>query len=433
VRSNYPQARASDGRALDLFGPRGPHIPRQTSCASVARLRRQNCPQQFSSNPTPFEKITLTNLVTVNDPLQLSETLEVDAATLNILSFQGNYQAVLTLPGDLLSYQYDDLPAFSDWLLLEREKLSQLRSEALVNLTKQAESDDDFSAALTYAATLLQLDPMNEETYRVLMRLHYLSGNRSEALKLFEKCKTVLRTELGVEPLSETQRLAAAMSAGQLETPVPNAHKTSVPLSVLRPPVLVGREHDWRQLEAAWQGGKIIFLGGEPGVGKTRLIQAFTEDKGVHHFFASRPGDESVSLSSLARAMRQLLENHDLSLEPWILAELSRLIPHLSKTTPAPIIAESDKLRFCEAVAETLERTVTASTGGVIWDDLQYFDAASFEVWHYLVNRFTAQETSLRFINIFRNGELSFHLLAAAKQMVAHDRGVYLEQPKLHF
>jgi DNA-binding SARP family transcriptional activator len=154
--------------------------------------------------------------------------------------------------GNLLPYDYDDMSEFSDWLFLEREKRSHLRREALNKLIKRYEKHNDYSTALNYAATLLQLDPISEETYRLRMRLHYLSGNRAEALKTFERCKTVLQTELGIDPLPATQQIAADIAIGLLEPPIPNPQKTLIPLNVLRPPVLVGREDAWQQLESAW-------------------------------------------------------------------------------------------------------------------------------------------------------------------------------------
>jgi DNA-binding SARP family transcriptional activator len=377
-----------------------------------------------------LKKATGVDFATGDDTLKLTEGLEVDIARLNVLAFQNKYEELLDITGELLPYDYDDLPEFSDWLLLGREKLLNLRREALTSLIEQNEKETNYDAALNYAYHLLQLDIVDEATYRLIMRLHYLSGNRAEAMKTFERCKHVLQKELGVEPSLETHKLAADISFGALEFSVTKPKETVLPLSILRPPVLVGREKEWEQLEVAWQESKVIFLSGEPGVGKTRLVQDFMESKGLYHFFAGRPGDEMVPLSSQARALRQIIERQpDLSLEPWLRSELSRLVPQLSEEAPNPINSEGEKLRFYEAVAETVMRTGKAGWNTIVWDDFQYFDAASFEVGQYMVSRFNSGEATapLRSINIFRKGELPAQILAAIEQMVASGQAAHIE------
>jgi len=51
---------------------------------------------------------------------------------------------------------------------------------------------------------VLENDPAHEDAYRLLMRAHATLGERSTALRLYARCVTVLREELGVEPLPET-------------------------------------------------------------------------------------------------------------------------------------------------------------------------------------------------------------------------------------
>jgi DNA-binding SARP family transcriptional activator len=377
-----------------------------------------------------LKKATGVDFATGDDTLKLVDGPEVDIATLNVLAFQGKYKELLSVAGELLPYDYDDLPEFAEWLSLEREKLTHLRREALTSLIKQNEKDGEYDTALSYALDLLRLDTIAEETYRLIMRLHYLAGNRTEAMKTFERCKTVLQKELNLEPSLETHKLAADIGFGTLELTPIKPKETALPLSILRPPVFVGREKEWEQLETAWQESKVIFLSGEPGVGKTRLVQEFMEGKGPYHFLAGRPGDEAVPLASQARGLRQMLAEHpDIHLEPWIRAELSRLVPQLSEEEPKPITSEGDKLRFYEAVAETVRRIVNVTRGAIVWDDFQYFDTASFEVGQYVMSRFDSSKamTPQRSINIFRKGELPSQTLRVIEQGVAKGHAAHIE------
>lgn len=57
------------------------------------------------------------------------------------------------------------------------------------------------------ATTALELEPFRESSYRLLMRAHASAGNRAEALRVYERCRSVLGEELGVPPSPETEGL----------------------------------------------------------------------------------------------------------------------------------------------------------------------------------------------------------------------------------
>jgi DNA-binding SARP family transcriptional activator len=357
-----------------------------------------------------LKKLTDTDLITGDDALKLADELEVDIATLNILAFQSNYEDLLKVTGELLPYDYDDLSEFSDWLLLERDKLTNLRREALTSLIKQNERETKYDVALKYAQPLLHLDIVAEETYRLMMRLHYLAGNRAEAMKAFERCKSVLQKELGVEPSLETHKLAAAIGFGTLELLPTKPKETTLPLSVLRPPALVGREKEWELLEAAWREGKVIFLHGEPGSGKSRLMLDFVASKGDYILIEPRPGDEAVIYSTQARNVRGFLEKYpEEKLEPWIRTELSRLVPTINPEPPPPMKDETAKLRLFEAVTWLTLKRHERGAKAIVMDDAQFIDAGSLEIGNFLVGKFTPVSTpdALRSVNAYRTGEIS--------------------------
>lgn len=109
--------------------------------------------------------------------------------------------AVELYKGDLLPDFYDD------WVLAERERLRELYTNALHKLAELAEAVRDYQAALGWTQRLLQHDPLQETSYRQLMRLHLLAGDRAKALSSYHICATTLHEELGVEPSQETEEL----------------------------------------------------------------------------------------------------------------------------------------------------------------------------------------------------------------------------------
>ena len=65
--------------------------------------------------------------------------------------------------------------------------------------------EQDYRAAIKVAQRLLRHDPLREETYRLLMRLCALNGDRTGVVRAYDTCVTVLRRELDLEPNVETR------------------------------------------------------------------------------------------------------------------------------------------------------------------------------------------------------------------------------------
>jgi DNA-binding SARP family transcriptional activator len=345
-------------------------------------------------------------LLTGDDRLSLSPELSIDASNLELEAFAGNDETVLGFAGELLEeLDYDDCPEFQDWLLIKREGFLALRRDAHVRLSQAAEQAGQSRLALEHANQVLELDPVSEVAHRHVMRLHYQNGDRGAALNAFERCKQTLEQELGVPPLPETLALAEAISQGatvQQTTPA----RLEIPLTVLRPPVLIGRELEWQQLETAWNQGLQIVICGEPGIGKSRLLFDFATSHGQHLLLEGRPGDTNVSFSSYARSLRRAISQYStLEFEDWVRSELSRLLPELTNTAPAPLQNQEEKLRFFEAIACALETICQQQVlSSIVVDDLQFMDAASLEAHEYIVTRLAP--TGLRFLNAHRTNEL---------------------------
>lgn len=77
---------------------------------------------------------------------------------------------------------------------------------AALQLMGEAAVHRDPPAAVARARELIELDPVSEEGYRLLMRAHVAAGNRAGALTAYMACRAALAEELGVEPSSATQQ-----------------------------------------------------------------------------------------------------------------------------------------------------------------------------------------------------------------------------------
>jgi DNA-binding SARP family transcriptional activator len=101
---------------------------------------------------------------------------------------------------------------FSDWALLERERLACLQLDALFKLAQLEAAAGNWPQALRASRLLCQLEPLREDGHRLLMRAYAKTGNRALALRQFKICADVLTRDLAVDPMPETRALAAELS-----------------------------------------------------------------------------------------------------------------------------------------------------------------------------------------------------------------------------
>jgi len=102
----------------------------------------------------------------------------------------GEARAALARASEL--YRGDLLPScYDDWIIPERERLRQKFLQAITQLIALLEAERRFNTALIHAQRLLQLDPLQESTYQLLMRLHAAHGDRANVVRTLHTCETV--------------------------------------------------------------------------------------------------------------------------------------------------------------------------------------------------------------------------------------------------
>ena len=120
---------------------------------------------------------------------------------------------------DAVALYRDDLLTgwYQDWVLFERERLQNEYLLLLDKLSAYSELHHEYEQSQTYAGHILRYDPARERTHRQLMRLYYLSGDRTAALRQYERCVSALKRELGVRPERRTIDLHEQIKADQFD------------------------------------------------------------------------------------------------------------------------------------------------------------------------------------------------------------------------
>lgn len=93
---------------------------------------------------------------------------------------------------------------YPSWATEARQALQTEYLELLSRMAEIHEGKGAMKKASVCYEKMLQTDPLLEDTYRALMRAYIGLHMHNAALKVYEKCKTTLKTELGVEPEKST-------------------------------------------------------------------------------------------------------------------------------------------------------------------------------------------------------------------------------------
>jgi DNA-binding SARP family transcriptional activator len=148
---------------------------------------------------------------------------EVSSAGLSAAELEELRGRAAVYSGDLLDGCYQD------WCLLERERLQNLYLLLLDKLMEACEVHGQFDAGVDLGGRMLQYDAARERTHRRLMRLHYLGGDRTAALRQYQRCVEALQRELEVAPGTRTQELYAQIRADGVVSAGGHGVATSVP------------------------------------------------------------------------------------------------------------------------------------------------------------------------------------------------------------
>lgn len=95
---------------------------------------------------------------------------------------------------DLLPGWYDE------WVVFERERIRQRVLHALEVLSRLLCKAERYGEAIDVAMEAIEIEPLRESAHRVLAEAHLAEGNRIEARRTYFAYRTLLMTELGVEP-----------------------------------------------------------------------------------------------------------------------------------------------------------------------------------------------------------------------------------------
>jgi DNA-binding SARP family transcriptional activator len=181
--------------------------------------------------------------------LALDSNIEVDVRNLAVFARRLNQAGTAPKAVDLDSVRLTDLIGdllpdwYDDWLQDEREGLRQTRLHALESLARGLSASGRHADAIQAALAAIHLEPLRESAHHTLIEIHLAEGNWSEACRQFQRCRRLLREELGVEP-SDSMRLLLEKRSSLSSSPPTSRHALSRHSTGTPAATLVRGSHD---------------------------------------------------------------------------------------------------------------------------------------------------------------------------------------------
>jgi DNA-binding SARP family transcriptional activator len=322
-------------------------------------------------------------------------------------------EAVDLYRGDFLPELYDE------WLYAIRERYRNMYLTCLTDIVSEARRNGRFARAIEAAGKVLVVDPWREDIVRRLMALRYEMGDRAGALREFVAFAERLHAEMGIKPMAETAAIAEQIGQGRAVDDPDAAQTDAMPPSVRQgeQTPLVGRERELAQLVEAWtrakQGrGSIVFLGGEPGIGKSRLAVELAnrvEDDGGRVLTGATGVPESFPYQAIVEALRAGLPLvAGLALGSTWFAALATLLPELPERVgplaalPA-LEAEQSRTRLFESLARAFAQLSKPRPLLLLLEDVHWASQATFDALAFIARR--AAGIRLLIVVTFRDDE----------------------------
>ena len=342
--------------------------------------------------------------------------------------------------GDAVALYAGDLLADVDeeWLEPERERLKTTYRASLDALVARLRAARDYAPAIVTAQRLLADDPWREDVLRTLIRLRYEAGDRAGALREYERFARALRDELGTEPMPET--VAAYVSIAH-DAPPPdegavreNRREDGRESTTFTSLPFVGRAAELAALRERWDAavaghGGLVLVGGEAGIGKTRLVREFTaqcEARGAQVYSAGTTLPETVPYQPFVALLRVVAPLAATApVDPLWLSAIAALAPSIAEHAPdlpaLPTVAPArERTRLFEACSSVWEAIATRRPVVLIIEDVHWAGAATLALLEHVARG--ALRSRVLLVATYREDELALsHQLRAMRRRLERE------------
>jgi DNA-binding SARP family transcriptional activator len=317
---------------------------------------------------------------------------------------------------------------------------ARLEERKLVAIEDRVEADlrlGDHAAVIGELGELVAAHPLREQFRHHLALALYRAGRQAEALRILSDARSTLRDQLGIDPGRPLVELESAIlaqdpalagladdggGAGSAGAGTRPAGMTAVEGPVAPP--LVGRSVELRQaiaaLDEARTGTQVVLVEGEPGIGKTRLVEELAVEasgRGVAvHWGRAFEGGATPAFWPWLPVLRALARGP--GVDGRVAPELASLLSSAADGAGPP---DTGRGRFAllDAVTHLIAAAAAARPLVVVLDDLQWADLPSLELLTFVAAQLAGEPVLLagtvRELEVGRNDALVETLAALSR------------------
>ncbi|WP_214321420.1 AfsR/SARP family transcriptional regulator [Nonomuraea sediminis] len=301
---------------------------------------------------------------------------------------------------------YQEFAGFH-WADAEAGRLEELRLSTMERHAAVVIGHGGAAVAVPDLERLVGEHPLREGAWALLARALYRAGRQGEALGAIRRARAHLAEELGVDPGPELRRLEEDIlaQAAHLSEVAPPAAPPARVVAAASP--YVGRRDELESVLA--KGGGVVLVAGEPGAGKTALLEQVRARLGEQGRAAGWGRCPEYEGAPAGWAWAELLR------------ELAARFPPADPDALAPLLLDTatggDRFRLHRAVAAFVAEVAARQPLLLVLDDLHRADAETLAILTHVI----AEAPGPLVVAAYRHTEPNERLAEALAAIAAHE------------
>ncbi len=285
--------------------------------------------------------------------------------------------------------------SLEDWIQKNNKRLQNQRLDLMIRISQHLIAVGDLDSASNWLAKIIELDFDYEYPLAVFLKIEILFRLQKYS-QAFSFGKEYIE-EVGYDWFDNNEiplrKLMAQIDDFRFRSP--ENISTNFPSHNLRQIPFTGKESIIRNLQMACQRGGIVFLQGESGSGKTRILQEFINQ----HTLPGPLFRMNANYFQKKMAYHPVLENfrENLTEDDWRKInsfwgiQLIPLFPELQQYWSGTLIDESvmmdNQINVMEALHQLIRKIAEDGRITILLDDAQWADTDTLNLLIYLAQR----------------------------------------------
>jgi len=291
-------------------------------------------------------------------------------------------------------YKGELLPGAPDrWTDPPREEYSLIHRSTLRRMCQIERGLGNFDKAMDLANRMLKFDPDREDGHQEILRTLRESGENLAMMKYYESYQKKLNDEIGSDPLPETTQIVFGEPIYSKDIKKEKIiHTNGLPL--------IGRRSEVNEIKhimrlslydryASRKESRLMAVEGEPGLGKTRLIEELEKEAAERQFEIIKLQCKTIRdisgfslFISIIKSGRLESDLHAIKteIEPVYLQILSACVPEIKAAlpfigTPPPVESALLEDRLADAMLQYIAAWSRVKPLFIIIEDIHWIDA----------------------------------------------------------